>query len=181
MQFTIGFWKRLRKIDKYQSLKKFMKQIFTLIFVIVITTSACKTNPAESFSANKNNQIKSNLDSQELDKNESSLSKILEPCENTQGRIEHNDCMLNELNKLNTKLNEKYEFTLNELRKDFTDKDIKNLKDAQRFWLSYRKANCRGERDTYGEGTDSSSASLWCHLKMTNERIEEIERIYGSK
>lgn len=58
---------------------------------------------------------------------------------------------------------------------------IVKLRDAERAWIAYRDANCESEHRTYEGGTMGPNMSASCQIKLTRQRIEEINRIYLSE
>lgn len=96
-------------------------------------------------------------------------------------RREYEDCLENELKKLEKSLDKDYSAALKRMQESWTKKDVVNLTKAQKNWNLYREANCLAEKETYGEGTDAVGASLHCYLRLTKERRIEIEGIYAPK
>ena len=102
-------------------------------------------------------------------------------CGDLLNRGEYEDCLENELKKLEKSLDKDYSAALKSLQEGWTKKDVANLTKAQKNWNLYREANCLAEKETYGEGTDAVGAELQCYLRLTKERRIEIEGIYAPK
>lgn len=103
------------------------------------------------------------------------------PCNQLIKRDEIENCLQKELEKSDSILSKKYQNAIEDVSKFYKSSDVENLKNTQKIWLSYRETNCKAEQDLYGEGTDAVASRFSCQIILTNQRIKELNRIYGKK
>jgi uncharacterized protein YecT (DUF1311 family) len=103
---------------------------------------------------------------------EAKLSQTYETCMEKSGGVTSNmlDCAAAETDIQDKRLNKAYQ----ELLKSVTSKRQIQLREAQRRWLAFRKANCEFYADPDG-GTSSSLAASSCFLSATANRAKELE------
>lgn len=53
-----------------------------------------------------------------------------------------------------------------------------SLEKAQEAWVAYRQANCDAEYATYKGGSMASNMSAICEIRLTRQRIQELNYIY---
>jgi hypothetical protein len=56
--------------------------------------------------------------------------------------------------------------------------DRERLVQAQRAWKEYRDRDCQAAYGMYAGGTMAGTAYLACKTRLTNQRLEELKRIY---
>ena len=112
---------------------------------------------------------------------ESNFANAWDYCGDLSTRLEYQLCLSKELKKSETRLTDLYGKALTKLKEGFTAKDVQNLSDVQQKWQKYAKAHCLAEKDTYGEGTDAVGAELQCLLRLTEDRVIEIDRVYRDR
>jgi len=56
----------------------------------------------------------------------------------------------------------------------FGEKDIANLKDAERKWIAYRDATCKAEYNLWGGGSGGPNALARCLIQLTRERTVRL-------
>jgi len=85
-------------------------------------------------------------------------------------------CLIKVRKNVDAKLNDTYQRAL----KKWADNPnvIAKLKNAEHAWIKYRDANCEGEYQTYGRGTIGPNMFGFCQIRLTRQRIHEIEGIY---
>jgi uncharacterized protein YecT (DUF1311 family) len=88
-------------------------------------------------------------------------------------QLEINLCAGKHFRESDKKLNDAYKRILIALK----PADGANLVQAQRAWLKYRTANCWAERQFHG-GSLAPTREAFCLRDLTEERIEELKRIY---
>lgn len=61
-----------------------------------------------------------------------------------------------------------------------TPRMMTNLRKTQRLWISYRDAVCNAQYDWHkgGDGSGGQFAKSLCMIKITRERIADIEAFY---
>lgn len=103
---------------------------------------------------------------------ETNTSKAFEACIEKSGGVTSSmlDCAGAETEIQDKRLNTAYQ----ELLKSITAKRQVQLREAQRRWLAFRKANCDFYADPDG-GTSASLAASSCFLTATANRAKELE------
>lgn len=109
------------------------------------------------------------------------LPQITEVCECSETRQDYEECLLNEFDKLQGKLDIEYNNTLELLKKDRSENDVRNLRSTQARWLAYRDSECQSEKDLYGMGTDAVAVARKCLIDLTDKRLKELGVVYGKK
>ena len=102
-------------------------------------------------------------------------------CNNATSTVELNYCDEQELEKADKALNEAYRATLARIEKTTALEPKvraewrKSIQDAQRKWIAFRDADCKGATayEWYG-GTGATLAVLGCMRAMTVERTKEL-------
>jgi uncharacterized protein YecT (DUF1311 family) len=56
----------------------------------------------------------------------------------------------------------------------YGEKDIQNLKDAERKWIAYRDAACEAEYNLWGGGSGGPNALIRCLIQITRERTAHL-------
>jgi uncharacterized protein YecT (DUF1311 family) len=82
------------------------------------------------------------------------------------------DCIGNEINYQDKRLNESYRKVMSTLNPSRT----KKLQEAQRAWIKYRDENCNFYADSNG-GTMAEVVSSDCVLSSTASRAEELTKL----
>ena len=59
--------------------------------------------------------------------------------------------------------------------------DEETLRQAQDYWVNYRKFNCKAEREAPVNQQNAAVLGLSCFERMTEERIENLKAIYENK
>jgi uncharacterized protein YecT (DUF1311 family) len=102
-------------------------------------------------------------------------------CDKATSTPELNQCADAALQAADAKLNAMYQKALVVIRKAGGEKpyDRKSWEDAlkvsQRAWLAYRDADCDGLVPmSWGGGTGTTSAVLWCKTEKTETRTKEL-------
>lgn len=156
-----------------------MKKIFLILIIPLI--SSCGKMQAQSDSKSMNQNISTSNQNLQNINNRLETTEVWDYCGDFLTRSDYEDCLSDELTKIEKKLSADYSDALKSMQKGFTPKDVENLKVAQKNWQAYREANCQAEKDTYGVGTDAVGAGFQCRLRLTKERLGEIKNIYGRK
>jgi uncharacterized protein YecT (DUF1311 family) len=60
----------------------------------------------------------------------------------------------------------------------YTQKDARNLKDAQRKWIVYRDAACNAAYNLWAGGSGGPGAHTSCLTKLTKERLADLNEVY---
>lgn len=87
-------------------------------------------------------------------------------------------CMARVLKQVEADLNVEYQRALKVARGQSTSTDVQNLKDAQRKWIAYRDAVCKAEYGLVGGGTAGPSIHISCLIRITRQRIADIQADY---
>ena len=87
-------------------------------------------------------------------------------------------CMGRVLKQVDAELNVEYQRALKVAKGQWTSNDVQNLKDAQRKWIAYRDAVCKAELGLVGGGTAGPSIHISCVIRITRQRIADIEAEY---
>ena len=102
-------------------------------------------------------------------------------CDKAMSTPELNQCADATLQAADAKLNAMYQKALAVIRKTKSEQpyDRKSweeaLKVSQRAWLAYRDADCDGLVPmSWGGGTGTTSAVLWCKTEKTETRTKEL-------
>ena len=56
--------------------------------------------------------------------------------------------------------------------------DVQNLRDAERKWIAYRDAICKAEYGLVGGGTAGPSIQISCLIRITKQRIADLQAEY---
>jgi len=103
-------------------------------------------------------------------------------CQKTQGTVEMNECMKQELDKVEKKLNAKYKKVIASL--SIPDDKIqkysiskKAVIETQRAWVSYREKDCFAESTMLlpPDGTAGASLNMKCMIDYANLRIKRLD------
>lgn len=157
-----------------------MKEFFLILIILLI--SSCTGTQTQIDSYKSVDQNASNLN--QVLQNTNSKAETVEDwyyCKDSLKRLDYEACLSNELKKLEKTLNLEYSKALKETQEYHTEKDVENLTLAQKNWQSYRELNCQAAEDIYGEGTDAVGSGLECYLRVTKERLDEVNYIYARK
>lgn len=153
----------------------------TFLLVVILLISSCGGTQMQLSSNKFIDQTTSYSNQTQKADNEKEFVEDWDYCGDLMKRSDYEDCLSDELKKLEKSLDKEYSLSLKRLKESYTKKDVVNLTIAQKNWQSYKEANCLAEKETYGEGTDAVGAGLQCYLKLTKERLSEIKRLYASK
>jgi uncharacterized protein YecT (DUF1311 family) len=82
------------------------------------------------------------------------------------------DCISNELDQQDSRLNEAYKKLVSKLPKGRK----RSLVEAQRAWIKFRKTNCAFYHDPNG-GSAAHVEANECFLKATVDRAKELEKL----
>ena len=82
------------------------------------------------------------------------------------------DCIKEEIERQDRRLNTAYQSLMNSV----PEKRQRQLRDAQRKWVSFRDANCRFYFDPEG-GSAARLASNECVVTLTADRSHELENL----
>ena len=91
---------------------------------------------------------------------------------------EYVNCLAKELKTVDAKLNVEYQRAPKITKNQWTSTDVQNLKDAQRKWIAYRDAVCKAEYGLVGGGTAGPSIQISCLIRITKERIADLQAEY---
>ena len=86
--------------------------------------------------------------------------------------------MANILKTVDAQLNVEYQRALKITKDQWTPSDLQNLRDAQRKWVAYRDAVCKAEFGLVGRGTAGPSIRISCLIRITKERIADLQAEY---
>jgi uncharacterized protein YecT (DUF1311 family) len=107
-------------------------------------------------------------------------------CANASSTVEMNFCADKDFAAADKALNAAYEAALASTKTRDLEKpyDAKNFGDAmraaQRAWVAYRDADCKGlVAQEWGGGSGTSAAVLGCMTEKTMERTKELKDRYG--
>jgi uncharacterized protein YecT (DUF1311 family) len=114
-------------------------------------------------------------------------SAVAAPCDTAQTTVEINQCFDRQFARADAQLNETYRAALariaetSELEEKVRREWRNALQDAQRKWIAFRDADCKGPvaYAWYG-GTGATAAVLACMIEKTATRTNELKR-YGEK
>src|SRR5689334_6829524 len=95
-------------------------------------------------------------------------------CQTTANQLQIDECIQTELNITAQRLEVNY----NSYLKALSGKERDLLQRAQETWLLYRDTNCQAAAATFSGARMQSTELLACKLKLTQERIAELKRIY---
>lgn len=104
---------------------------------------------------------------------------IAPACMNANGTIEINECMQDELEKVEKKLSAKYQKTLkalsvpNEVGWKYSSSK-KAVMESQRAWVKFRDKDCEAE-ETMTNGTGTASWYIDCKINHANTRIKRLD------
>jgi uncharacterized protein YecT (DUF1311 family) len=88
------------------------------------------------------------------------------------------NCLAKDLTKVDGELNVEYKRALKVAREQWTPIDVQNLKDAQRKWIAYRDAVCKAEYGLIGGGTAGPATHISCLIRITRQRIGDLQAEY---
>lgn len=93
-------------------------------------------------------------------------------CEKAVSTIEINQCMMQDLQTAEERL----QVYLNAVREELKDDEttIKAFEQAQTAWVNYREAHCQSVFAMYRDGTISGTITLGCKLLLAEERTYAI-------
>jgi len=107
-------------------------------------------------------------------------------CDNARNTIENNYCAEQALDAADQKLNEVYEKVLAHISESGSDEPYdsksweKTMREAQRAWIAFRDADCKGAVPMeWSGGTATSAAVLGCMTQKTETRAHELAERYG--
>ena len=87
--------------------------------------------------------------------------------------LEMLNCIGDEMNRQDARLNENYKGLLSKLAK----KRKGELQEAQRTWIKFRELNCNFYRSAYEGGSLAQVAVNDCVLDATTDRASELKRL----
>ena len=88
-------------------------------------------------------------------------------------------CLAKSLNATDAELNAEYRKALKIASDQYhRSTDVQNLKDAERKWIAYRDAICKAEYGLVGGGTASPSIQISCLIRITKQRIADLQADY---
>jgi uncharacterized protein YecT (DUF1311 family) len=93
--------------------------------------------------------------------------------------VEMSACEGAKYKKADAELNAVYQNALASASK-YTQKDVANLRDAQRKWVIYRDAACEAEYGLWGNGTGAPLARVTCLLRVTKQRMADLKGAYDT-
>lgn len=96
------------------------------------------------------------------------------PCQNANTQLEMNQCADQQAKNADKTLNSVYHIVMEKIGPE----DKLNLRAAEQAWIRYRDTNCSGEAALYKGGSIAPLIESTCLAKNTQERTEEIRRIY---
>jgi uncharacterized protein YecT (DUF1311 family) len=99
-----------------------------------------------------------------------------ELCADAKTQLEINECFGAAYKAADKELNAFYK----SLSAKFIDKDLENLKAAQRAWIQYRDANCEAETALYEGGSIQPAIRGACLERVTRARIAELHAVYDT-
>ena len=106
-------------------------------------------------------------------------------CSNAQTTVEMNFCSEKEFDAADKELNAQYEKALGYIAESNLDKpyDPKSwteaMRVAQRAWVAYRDADCKGLMPMeWSGGTGTSSAVMGCMTEKTIQRTKDLKERY---
>ncbi len=107
-------------------------------------------------------------------------------CANASSTVEMNFCADKDFEAADKALNATYEATLastktRDLEKPYDAKSFEEaMRAAQRAWVAYRDADCKGlVAQEWAGGSGTSAAVLGCMTEKTIERTKELKERYG--
>lgn len=109
-------------------------------------------------------------------------SSAADACSKASSTYEINDCLAKAFTKADEALNRQYRQALDKAGSSTAIDDPKvraewqkSIRDAQRGWIAYKDARCKGEVpfEWYG-GTGATAASLSCLIAETEKRMREL-------
>lgn len=83
------------------------------------------------------------------------------------------NCISDEMNRQDARLNENYKGLLSKLAK----KRMGELQEAQRAWIKFRQLNCNLYGSAYEGGSLAQVAVNDCVLEATTDRASELKRL----
>ena len=86
-------------------------------------------------------------------------------------------CLAQKYKRVDSELNAAYQRALKSA-KGYDDKDIQNLKDAERKWIGYRDAACKAEYNLWGRGSGGPNAHTICLIRLARERATHLKDAY---
>lgn len=129
-----------------------------------------------------------------LNPTQAELDALKTPCDDQPDNAQAEECLRREFEKSDAELNQLYNKILADLQ-NFEQKarsqdatlaekyksDAETLRQAEDFWVNYRKFNCKAERETPLNQQNAQVLGLSCFERMTDERIENLKAIYENK
>jgi uncharacterized protein YecT (DUF1311 family) len=109
-----------------------------------------------------------------------SFAQNTDPCATQRNTGEIDECGKQTLAKKDKELNAAYQELLKQLvaddKSDTTDyaETRKLLLDAQRNWIKFRDADCKGRLVLYAEGTIRGAVYFGCLVERTEQRTKEL-------
>jgi uncharacterized protein YecT (DUF1311 family) len=107
-------------------------------------------------------------------------------CANASSTVEMNFCADKDFEAADKALNATYEATLattktRDLEEPYDAKSFEEaMRAAQRAWVAYRDADCKGlVAQEWAGGSGTSAAVLGCMTEKTIERTKELKERYG--
>jgi uncharacterized protein YecT (DUF1311 family) len=85
-------------------------------------------------------------------------------------------CLSAKHKRTDAELNASYQKALKSAH--YGEKDVQNLKDAQRKWIVYRDAACEAEYYLWGGGSGGPNAHIMCLIELTKERTTHLKVAY---
>ncbi len=105
-----------------------------------------------------------------------SVAQQDEACEGT--TYDTSMCLLRILKKVEVELNSTYERALTAAKRDYTARDVQNLRTAERRWIAYRDAACNAEYGLWGGGSGGPAAHTGCLIRVARQRIADLKVAY---
>jgi uncharacterized protein YecT (DUF1311 family) len=108
----------------------------------------------------------------------SSLAQENETCEGAMTTYDISMCFSRILKKVERELNSTYQRALTLTQRDYTARDVQNLRFAERRWMAYRVAACNAEYELWGFGSGGPAAHTGCLIKIAKQRIADLKEAY---
>jgi uncharacterized protein YecT (DUF1311 family) len=87
-------------------------------------------------------------------------------------------CLRKSLIAVDAELNAEYRKALKVAKDRYKPADVQNLQDAERKWIAYRDAICKAEYGLVGGGTAGPSNQISCLIRVTKQRIADLQAEY---
>ena len=97
-----------------------------------------------------------------------------DPCEGAMTQMELNDCHEKRYIRANNRLEELYQLIMQKADVE----TARQLRQAQRDWITFRDSNCMARSESYRGGTAYAMMHLACMAELTEARIKELLAFY---